>query len=410
MIDDSAHDAGTRRRAMQYAAVTRCLDGLGHGALIPVVPFQIEAFGGSSALVTAWIAVYPATYIACAAAIGRWSDRVGRRPIIIAGAIAGAVGYALLAQAGDLVTLFVARVLTAIGGTNATAAGAVLLDVSRPREQGKMMALRGASFGVGVLLGPVAGALAARHSPALPAAMMAVAFLAYALAAWRALPETLRPSARPDSDADSEFDPRTPGFTAILGAYVLVSCALALIYSLLPLLVGRFLAQHDGGADDSTPLTSLAVCAWGITAAAVQLGITGRAIATWGPRRALQVSVLVWSVFAAALPAAYAAGLVSALLITVLAAIPYGMTQPALNSLIAQAAPRAQGRALGLGDAADASGFVIGAAVAGLLFQLAVPLPYWLSAALLIAAAGLVTVSRGVEPHLVSSRNQVSHD
>jgi MFS family permease len=82
---------------------------------------------------------------------GRWSDRLGRKPVIIVGLALFAAGSLLGAVADSLATLTLARALQGAGAVSA-AVTALLADLTRPEVRTRSMALIGISIGLSFVL------------------------------------------------------------------------------------------------------------------------------------------------------------------------------------------------------------------------------------------------------------------
>src|SRR3546814_10214680 len=95
--------------------------------------------------------------------VGHLSDRLGRRPVLLA-AIGGlAVNYALMAIAPSLLWLFVGRLFSGALGATYPVAAASVADVTEPEERVKQFGVLHAMIGLGLILGPLLGGLAAGH-------------------------------------------------------------------------------------------------------------------------------------------------------------------------------------------------------------------------------------------------------
>src|SRR3546814_14357788 len=100
--------------------------------------------------------------------VGHLSDRLGRRPVLLA-AIGGlAVNYALMAIAPSLLWLFVGRLFSGALGATYPVAAASVADVTEPEERVKQFGVFPAMIGLGLLLGPLLGGLAAGHGVRAP--------------------------------------------------------------------------------------------------------------------------------------------------------------------------------------------------------------------------------------------------
>jgi MFS transporter, DHA1 family, multidrug resistance protein len=87
---------------------------------------------------------------------GRIADRRGRRPVIIAGLLVGAVGFVLLPVAASLIGLLVAMALLGVAGAaDSVAPGAVMGDVVAGRG-GTVVAVFQMSGDLGAVIGPLA--------------------------------------------------------------------------------------------------------------------------------------------------------------------------------------------------------------------------------------------------------------
>lgn len=125
------------------------------GIFDPSVPFATRAL--YLGLVTA---AYPLAQFFGAPIFGALSDRHGRKPILAISIIGTAVSLALFAIAviiHSLPLMFVARLLDGFTGGNISVAQSALADMSTPKTKARNFALIGIAFGLGFILGPVAG-------------------------------------------------------------------------------------------------------------------------------------------------------------------------------------------------------------------------------------------------------------
>src|SRR2546428_761469 len=104
---------------------------------------------------------------------GGLSARVGRRPILLTTMVINAAGYVLFALAGSYPVLFVARLVSGFAGGNISAAQAYVADITTPAERSKGMGIVGAAFGLGFIVGPALGGLAAHYGGHLAPGLVA---------------------------------------------------------------------------------------------------------------------------------------------------------------------------------------------------------------------------------------------
>ena len=124
---------------------------VGFGIVIPLLPFYGEHFGASPDEVTWLMAIYSLTQFVTAPIWGRYSDRYGRRPILLLSLAGTVVAYIWLAFAEDLQTLYWARGLAGITAGSISAAFAYMADITTKENRSKGMGLLGAAFGLGFI-------------------------------------------------------------------------------------------------------------------------------------------------------------------------------------------------------------------------------------------------------------------
>ena len=142
------------------------VDLIGFGIIIPLLPFFAEHFGASPFQVGLLMASYSASQLVAAPVWGRISDRVVRRPVLIATLIGMTGGSAALAFADSLAMLFAVRIATGFMAGNIATAFAYVADVTTPETRARGMGVVGAAFGLGFVAGPAIGGLLAGPDPA----------------------------------------------------------------------------------------------------------------------------------------------------------------------------------------------------------------------------------------------------
>lgn len=153
-----------------------------------------QAWGTSGTMITVVYAVYALAVLIPLLFLGRLSDAVGRRPVILAGLALLAVSMAVLAVAPNVGWLISARITQGVSVGLITGPAAAALIELHPRRDSRIGALTSSSttnFGIagGVLL---SGAVATTSSSplTLPYLVIAAATLALLAAVWTFVPET----------------------------------------------------------------------------------------------------------------------------------------------------------------------------------------------------------------------------
>jgi MFS family permease len=92
---------------------------------------------------------------------GAYSDRVGRRPVLLLTIAGNALSYLLLFFSNSFLLFFIGRLLAGIMGGNVAVAIAAVSDVTSRENRAKGMGIVGIAFGLGFLTGPGIGGLTA---------------------------------------------------------------------------------------------------------------------------------------------------------------------------------------------------------------------------------------------------------
>jgi multidrug resistance protein len=157
---------------------TVLIDLIGFGIVLPILPVYAQRFGAHGIGYGALIFIFSAMQFLATAFLGRVSDRIGRRPILLTTMLINAAGYVLFAFAPSYWWLFVARVISGCASGNISAAQAYVADITTPAERSRGMGTIGAAFGIGFVLGPMIGGLADHYighvAPGLIAAGLSI--------------------------------------------------------------------------------------------------------------------------------------------------------------------------------------------------------------------------------------------
>ncbi len=195
----AGHPVG--HNAALFVFLTVCLDAIGLGIIVPVLPDLIRAVTSlgldGAALWGGWLSFsYAIMQFAFGPAVGSLSDRFGRRPVLLASLGVLTIDYIIMAIAPSLLVLFVGRIIAGIAAATYSTCNAFIADVSRPQDRAKNFGLLGAGFGLGFVIGPVIGGLVGElgtRAPFLAAAGLAFLNFCYG---FFVLPESLPPERR----------------------------------------------------------------------------------------------------------------------------------------------------------------------------------------------------------------------
>jgi len=163
--------------------------------VLPVLPFIIQNHVHDAKNVALWVGVLETVFSACALfagpLLGALSDRIGRKPVLVASLLGSAVGYVLFGIAGGLGILVLSRIIDGITAGDMAVSMAYLADITPPEERAAQFGLAGAVGGIGFMFGPAVGGLLAHFGYAAPVFVAAAISVLTAIISAFVLPETV---------------------------------------------------------------------------------------------------------------------------------------------------------------------------------------------------------------------------
>jgi MFS family permease len=259
---------------------------------------------------------------------GAWSDRVGRKPLLLASALGTAVVlpcFLLVAGPGSLIAWSLALGVT--GGINMPVSAALLLDLSSPERRQAVLATNYTGMSVAYTLGVMPAGYVAEHSYSALAAITSVGYVIvaflYAFALRSALP--LEPSRGNRLSVEISSVARDRSFLAFAALAFVFPLSMGLVVSVSPLygvdlgLREGYIGLVLGGNSIIVALLAVPVAArmeaagpfrqLGAAAALISLSFALYA-GVPGPAAALLAGTVVFSfaeiIFSSAVPAAVA--------------------------------------------------------------------------------------------------------
>lgn len=354
--------------------LTVLVDVLGMTLIFPLLPFYAEHFGATPLVVGTLSASYAVCQLISAPVLGRWSDRVGRKRVLVVSQLGTCAGFLVLAFAPSLPFLFLGRVLDGLTAGNLTIAQAYISDVTKPEQRTRAFALIGIAFGLGFLVGPAAsGWLAANHGYSAPV------FAAAGLSALSILTTLVVLPNRPPVGAGSNrsFDFGRFFRRALPKKRLLQMFAFGL--SFFTVLGGLALFLERQLSYD-VEHTGYVYAFSGLIGALIQGGPIGRLVKRFGEERLSLFALLAMAAGYGFLGAASGVG--SLLVLVAVSGVGSAIARPALTTLVTKAVgPDEQGAILGTSQSLTSIAQIIGPVLAGFFIE-----HHWLWAYGLVAA------------------------
>lgn len=330
-------------------------DTFGYAIVLPLLPLAATRLGAGPLMVGAIFASYSVCQLLAAPQLGAVSDRVGRRPVLVASQLGSAAGFALMLIPGAVWALVLSRVVDGATAGNVSTVNAAVLDRYPPERWGALFAYLGAATGLGLLAGIAVSALLAAHGLAAAATVALLLALVSAVLVLVALPETARRQTA--SGWLESWKPVLRGGAQNLIARALATRFLgtAMIAAFVLTLPVFFFRRLGYGATETAPILVLLI---GL-GAAFQVALAPRLLTLWGPRGLVLAGFGAATVGALALTVVGPAwGVVAAAGLTIcgIAAI-----DPSITALVGSANPELErGALMGLNQSLVSAGQVVG--------------------------------------------------
>jgi DHA1 family tetracycline resistance protein-like MFS transporter len=401
---------------------TVAIDLIGFGIVLPILPQYAERFAVSATTIGVMVASFSVAQLIAAPVLGKLSDRIGRKPLLILSLFGTAAGSLLTGVAGSVWVLFLGRVVDGASGASVSVAQAAAADLAPPQDRARLMGLLGAAFGVGFVVGPALGALGAHFGgPQFPFFIAAAISFVNAVVAIKRLPET-SPSAA-GAHGQAADDAERIAATGIDGPGIAEPAHLARPHAagmdtadapdattIVRLIVVAFVGMVAFSGFEATfsllgqarfgfemASTGAVFTVIGLALVLVQVRIIGPVNDRLGELNTLRFGLAANAIgfVALSLDGGWAT-LVPALAFLVLG---QGLLTPTLSASVAGRAGAQRGEWLGWQQSAGGLARVIGPIVAGALFEHAgVGVPYVVAAVLAALALTLVPAATAATP------------
>lgn len=380
------------------------VDLIGFGIVIPFLPLYAEEYGPSPVVFGLLMASFSAMQFVFAPILGRLSDRVGRRPVLLLSLAGSVVGYLLFAFAGSLAVLFVSRIIDGISGGNISTAHAVIADITEERDRTRGMGILGAAFGLGFICGPALAALLVGVAHWLPGVAAAVTSATAFVLVLLLLPETRVVREDAEVRRSHPLSPHNLGRVAahpLVGSCLVMGFLIIFAFSNFETTFAQLLRlRFDLGMSSVGWMFVYA----GLLGAVVQGGLVGRLARSVGELRLIAVGGVIAAVAGMALP--FAGSLARLMVVLAALAVGHGLAAPSLTSFASKTVPGGEvGGMMGAYQGVSSLARIVGPFWAEWVYGASAPAAPYLSAGAAYGLAVLVVLVAGRRAHrIVQSR------
>ena len=353
------------------------VDVLGLTIMLPLLPFYAERLGASPTVVGGLIATYALCQLLAGPMLGRISDRVGRRPVLLVSQVGTFIGLLILAYAPTLWLVFLSRAIDGLTAGNLSIAQAYIADVTKPEERARSFGIIGIAFGIGFLVGPAISGFLSQFGYAWPVlAAAGLSFLSIT-ATYLLLPAGPPPSVASSGSGGpggkrlsvlewsrySEFF-RDPVLAPLLWKFFAFLFSFSLFIAGFALFAERRYTWHGRPFG---PKEVGYIFAYNGLIGGILQGMIGRLVKRFGETRLLAIGYVVSAISYALIAFAFT---IPELLIAISIGVLGGVIRPVVTSLITQAADRReQGVVLGLTQSLASVAQITAPLMAGALIE-----------------------------------------
>ncbi|MED1744062.1 MULTISPECIES: MFS transporter [Brevibacillus] len=358
---------------------------LGIGLIIPVLPKFMLEFGASGTALGYLVAAFGLTQFICSPIAGEFSDKYGRKRMIVIGLAAFALSQLIFALADQMWLLYLSRL---IGGMGAAfmipSMMAYVADITSVEARGKGMGLLGASMSLGFVIGPGIGGFLAEYGLRVPFYVSAAVACFATLASFVFLRETL--SMEDQLAARSSEKKRENIFKQFAYSFkapylVLLVLVFTLTFGLanFEAIFGLFVDQKYGYTPKDI---SILITVGALIGVVIQSLLIDKLLRRFGEKRLINLSFFVSAVTMVLM--LLSGNFWYVMLVCLIFFTFTSILRPAINTLLSKMAGKEQGFVAGMNNAYMSLGNIVGPSLAGILFDVHINLPYLFGAFMLL--------------------------
>lgn len=360
---------------------------LGIGLIIPVLPEFLKEFGAGGKTAGYLVAAFGLTQFICSPVAGEWSDKYGRKIMIVSGLALFTLSNFLFAAASEVWMLYLSRLVGGIGAaTLIPSIMAYIADVTTEEKRGKGLGMLGAAMSLGFVIGPGIGGLLAEYGLRTPFYVSAAVGAVALITSFILLPESLSKEARLANR--NKVVKRESIFVQFAQSFKAPYFVLLLLVFMLTFGLINFEAIFPLFVDLKFGYTareiSILITVGALMGAIIQAVLIDKLIRRFGEKTLINATFLLSSV--ALILMLLSGNFWYVLIVTLLFFTFTSIMRPAINTLLSKMAGEEQGFVAGMNNAYMSLGNILGPALAGILFDVYVDIPYIFGAVILLGS------------------------
>ncbi|NLB53459.1 MAG: MFS transporter, partial [Syntrophomonadaceae bacterium] len=379
-INDSS-----KRMIVLFATIF--LVGVGFSIIMPVLPYYAESMGANAFQLGILITVYAVCQFIFAPIWGAYSDRAGRRPVLLLGILGYSITFILFGFATKLWMLYIIRI---VGGIMACAtmptAMAYVGDSTSLEKRGSAMGMIGAAMGMGMVFGPAIGGILSGISLAFPFVFAGLLALVNAVSVYILLPESLASENRVTRKVERAS--LLEGLKTPLAVLFLCICLGSIGESIHH---GTFALFAESKLAFTARDIGWAFTAAGVVMALVQGLLVGRLINRFGEEKTAATGIILMGTSFVLFIFMY--NIPTSIAFMAVFSAGVGLMRPSISAAVSKRATTGQGSAMGILNGYDSLGRATGPMLGGFMLDQGLNMGYY--TAIIVSLLALLTLVIG---------------
>ena len=351
------------------------------GIIIPILPAYLVSIGQGGTAAGLMIAIFAGAQLVMSPFAGKWTDRYGRRIMIISGLSGLALSMFVFYFSDSIGVLYLSRVIGGVGAALLIPAiFAYVADITTMDQRAKGNSLISAAMSLGIVIGPGIGGFLADFGLKMPLLISAIVGLAAVAFSAFMLEESMDtkievPNEKPEPMVKEIAQSFNKPYFIPLVITLVMSFGLMAYESVLGLFVDNVFGATP--KDIAVLITST-----GLISVIIQLFAVGWIVRKFGEAVVLNIFLALAAL--GFLLSIFVPSYVMFFGVTMIIFLSTSILRPVLTTLISKLAGNEQGFAMGMNNAYMSIGNVLGPLLAGLLFDVYILYPFILGLIVLV--------------------------
>lgn len=373
-------------RNLAIITLIAVVNTLGYGIVFPILYSYSLKYGLSVFENGLLFSLFSLCQFISAPIIGRFSDKYGRRPLLIISLLGTIGSFVMMAFAPSAIFLFLARALDGLTAGNFPVAMAVISDSTKPEDRAKGFGIIGAAFGLGFALGPAISAFTYGINTLIPFMIAAGITAVAVLLTYFFLPETNKNIGHVQEGKMFDFPKLARAIRdQNVGSTLQISLIYSLAFGLLIFAYQPFLKQVLRVSDQ---LGALSFTVFGIVGFFASSFLIPKISKRIVDKKFLLNAVIISAVafFAFFVVRSFAFFVITSVFLS----LSNSFINPLLSSLLSKETDeKSQGEIMGINTSYQSLGLIFGPIIGGVLATLSTPMPFLAASVLCIVCTWL---------------------